>query len=62
MKSYRIVIEYTDATDGENGHPETWDWWTLMNIGTKEAMSVVSVDDIEPPAGHVEQLIEETAE
>lgn len=59
MKSYRIVIEYTDATDGDNGHPETWDWWTLINIGTKEAMSVVSVDDIETPAGHVEEIGQE---
>jgi hypothetical protein len=59
MHSYRIVIEYTDATDGQNGHPETWDWWSLVDIGTKEMLSVMSVEDIETPDGHMEEIMQD---
>lgn len=55
MRSYRIVIDYTDADDF-NGHPETWDWWDLLEIGQHEAVSVVSVDEIPTPEGHKEDL------
>lgn len=57
MRSYRIVLEYTDHTnDDEYGHPETWNWWTLLDIGIEEAVSVVSVEDIPTPEGHKEDL------
>lgn len=55
MHSYRIVIDYTDASE-MNGHPETWNWWTLLDIGGNEAVSVVSVEDIPTPEGHKEEL------
>lgn len=55
MRSYRIVLEYTDDSD-MNGHPVTWDWWDLLDIGVDEVMSVVNVEDIETPEGHKEEL------
>ena len=56
MKSYRIVIEYTDASDFPRNHPVLWDWNDLLAGDLDEAVSVVSVEDIEPPAGHVEDI------
>lgn len=56
MRSYRIVIEYTDCTKGMNGHPETWDWWDLLKITDNEALSVANVEEIETPEGHKEDL------
>ncbi len=55
MHSYRIVIEYT-ASSVSHSHPETWDWWELLDIGVEEALSVVNVEDIETPEGHKEDL------
>jgi hypothetical protein len=57
MHSYRIVIEYTSSSVS-HAHPETWDWWSLLDIGVDEAVSVVNVEDIETPEGHKEELNE----
>ena len=62
MKSYRIVLEYTENTqmDGIEYHrPETWDWRTLLDIRVDEAISVVSVEEIETPAAHVEDIMQD---
>jgi hypothetical protein len=56
MKSYRIVLEYTDATGGMNWHPESWDWFNLLDVGPAESVNVVSVEDIPTPDGHKEEL------
>lgn len=47
MKSYRIVLEYTDNV-GDMPNPEKWDWYALFDIGTDEALRVISVDDVTP--------------
>ena len=62
MKSYRIVIEYTDAHPDVRPTPDYWDWWDLLAQGEDEVVSFIKYEEIETPAGHVEQLIEETAE
>lgn len=60
MRSYRIVLEYTDNTPDmaayHNGHPETWDWWNLLDIGVDESLSVVNVEEIEMPEAHKEDF------
>jgi hypothetical protein len=53
--SYRIVLTYTD-NGGDNGFPESWDWWTLLNIGPYEALSVVEVSEISLPTAHAEEI------
>ena len=58
MQSYKIVIEYTDALE-VNGHPETWGWWELLDLGPHEALSVVSVEEIEMPEAHKEELAQD---
>lgn len=55
MRSYRIVLEYTDNTQWY-GHPETWDWGNMLNIGVEESLSVVNVEDIEMPEAHKEDF------
>lgn len=55
MRSYRILLEYTDCTP-HNGHPETWDWWDLLDIGVEESLSVVNVEEIEMPEAHKEDF------
>ena len=64
MKSYRIVIEYTDASTPpwDRPTPDRWDWWDLLAAGSDEVVSFVEYEEIATPPGHVEQLIEETAE
>jgi len=62
MKSYRIVLEYTENTqmDGIEYHrPETWDWHTLLDIRVDEAVSVVSVEEIDTPEGHLEDIMQD---
>ena len=59
MRSYRIVLHYTDASN-MNGHPETWDWWDLLDVGVDEALSVELVEDMETPQGHLEDLQQES--
>lgn len=44
MKSYRIVLEYTD-TVGDMPSPEKWDWHALFDIGIDETLRVLMVDD-----------------
>jgi hypothetical protein len=56
MKSYRIVIEYTDAHPDVRPTPDYWDWWDLLAQGEDEAVSFIKYEEIETPAGHVEQL------
>lgn len=58
MKSYRIVIEYTDASDFPRNHPTLWDWHDLIAADLDEAVSVVNVEEIETPEGHKEELNE----
>ena len=58
MKSYRIVIEYTDASSFLRDHPARWDWHYLLAPGIDEAVSVVNVEEIETPEGHKEELNE----
>ena len=55
MRSYRIVLHYTDASK-MNGHPETWDWWDLLDVGVEEVLSVELVEDMETPYHHQEEL------
>lgn len=57
MKSYLIMLEYTDAQPHWlHRHPDHWDWHTLLDISPNEAVSVVRVDKIETPEGHKEEL------
>lgn len=56
MRSYRIVIEYTDNAHGWPEDPHQWDWHSLLNISTNEAVSVVNIEEIPTPAGHKEDL------
>ena len=58
MKSYRIVLEYTDASDFPRNHPTLWDWHDLLAGDMDEAVSVVNVEEIETPEGHKEELNE----
>ena len=58
MYSYQIVLHYT-ANNPSHGHPETWDWWELLNVGPDEVLSVELVEDIETPEGHLEDLQQE---
>ena len=58
MRSYRIVLEYTENTYN-NSHPEEWDWYALFDIGTNEALSVVSIQEIKTPAGHWEDMMQD---
>lgn len=56
MRSYRIVIEYTDASTKRRDHPEHWDWQDLLASEVDEAVSLVSVTKISTPAGHKEDI------
>ncbi len=56
MRSYRIVLEYTDASDFPRDYPTAWRWHDLLAADMDEAVSVVSVEDIETPAGHREYI------
>ena len=57
-RSYRIILEYTDSTE-MNGHPETWDWWDLLDVSPFEALTVHQVEDIALPEAHREELQDE---
>ena len=61
MQSYRIVLEYTSSSEGVNSHshPETWDWWEMLDIGVDETLSVMSVEDIETPDAHIAELADD---
>jgi hypothetical protein len=57
MKSYRIVIEYTDASNSlYRNPPEHWDWHDLLAGDADEAVSFVSAEPIPTPEGHKEDL------
>lgn len=56
-RSYRIVLEYT-TDDMRTNHPILWDWHDLVAQNANETVSVVSVEMIDTPAGHVEDLKE----
>jgi hypothetical protein len=56
-RSYRIVLEYT-TDDMLTNHPDLWDWHDLVAQNANETVSVVNVETIETPAGHVEDLKE----
>ena len=58
MKSYRIVLEYTDASSFPRDYPTRWDWHDLIAADMDEAVSVVNVEEIETPEGHKEELNE----
>ena len=58
MHSYRIVLHYT-VNNPSHSHPETWDWWALLDVGVDEALSVELVEDIATPEGHLEDLQQE---
>ena len=57
MRSYRIVIEYTDASGyAMRNAPELWDWHALIAADPDETVSFVSVEEIPTPEGHTEDL------
>lgn len=63
MRSYRIVLEYTDASDTSGfaprpprSAPEHWDWHELIAGCHDETVSLVSVEEIPTPEGHKEDL------
>jgi hypothetical protein len=58
MRSYRIVIEFT-TRNPDIAHPDYWNWYDLVaeNYG-EETVSLVSVEDIATPEGHVEYFTE----
>ena len=56
MKSYRIVLEYTDASDFPRDYPTAWRWHDLLAPDIDETVSVVSVEEIETPEGHKEDI------
>lgn len=55
MKSYRIVIEYS-TTNYKQGHPSNWDWHDLLASNPDEAISLINVEAIPTPEGHLEDL------
>lgn len=57
MRSYRIVIEYTDAATKHRDRPEQWDWHDLLAPDADEAVSLVSVTKIPTPQGHKEDVV-----
>lgn len=56
MRSYRIVLEYT--TTESWGNPEKWDWHDLVAQSPGETVSLIEVEEIEVPDGHIEDLEE----
>lgn len=70
MKSYRIVLEYTEDSN-PNGlrivNPAQWSWPTILDIGPDEVVTLVSSQIIDTPQSHARQLagiddVEETLE
>ena len=57
LESYRITIEYT-THEGLVNHPSRWDWYDLLAQNSDETVSLVNVEEIETPAGHVEYFKE----
>lgn len=55
MKSYRIVVEYTDASNHRDA-PTKWDWSALLAGENDEEVSLVEVTEIPTPEGHLETL------
>jgi hypothetical protein len=58
MQSWRIVLDFTTTND-EVYPPETWDWYSFLNVGPDEAFSVVEVQEIPHPEAHVEELAQD---
>lgn len=57
MRSFRIVLEYTDASGyAMRNAPQLWDWHALVAAEPDETVSVVSVEEIPTPEGHKEDL------
>lgn len=56
MRSYRIVIEYTDAAKYPRNEPQYWDWHDLIAAESDETVSLVNVEEIPTPEGHKEDL------
>jgi hypothetical protein len=56
MKSFRIVLEYTCASDFIPTEPSRWDWHELIAAEADETVSLVDVQEIETPEGHLEDL------
>lgn len=57
MRSFRIVLEYTDASGyAMRNAPQLWDWHALVAAEHDETVSVVSVEEIPTPEGHKEDL------
>lgn len=64
MRSFRIVLEYTDASGYAKRTapqplrtaPQLWDWHALVAAESDETVSVVSVEEIPTPEGHKEDL------
>ena len=59
MKSFRITIEYTYAGDIPT-KPERWNWHELLAGEADETVSLVDVEEIKTPPGHLEDLKEFT--
>lgn len=59
MKSYRIVLEYTEDSN-PNGirivNPAQWSWPTILDIGPDEVVTLVSSQIIDTPQSHARQL------
>jgi hypothetical protein len=55
MRSYRITIDYTDASTHRD-RPDHWDWHNLIAAEHDEAVSFVSAEPIPTPEGHKEDL------
>lgn len=70
MRSYRIVLEYTEDSN-PNGdritNPAQWSWPTLIDVGPDEVVTLISSQIIDTPQSHARQLagindVEETFE
>lgn len=59
MKSYRIVLEYTEDSN-PNGirivNPAQWSWPTILDLGPDEVVTLVSSQIIDTPQSHARQL------
>jgi hypothetical protein len=55
MRSYRITIDYTDASRFRD-RPDQWDWHSLLANDSDETISFVSAEPIPTPEGHKEDL------
>lgn len=59
MRSYRIVLEYTEDSNPNDmriTNPAQWSWPTLLDVGPDEVVTLVSSQIIDTPQSHARRL------